>query len=268
MVSSPSEPSRAASGMHPPLASANAPSIADSLPSINFGFEGLRNRMAQFTTKFDAAIAHSRKQVHEDRDQFHAKLAELQEDERTIQRNIEIIDLKSKSHKHILQKEAAEATEMHTAISSITSERDSRLTKRDRLKQQIAETRNSISQRVEAQKACAKHLDAQSRLDNPELAFWQNYLSLRMEGAGREDRLKFTFTHISEKDWEYEAWFELGIACGDYEIFHTKPKLDRDALEEVANLVNENRDLGAFLKRMRKLFADTMNGGVLGGLTE
>lgn len=78
MVSSPSEPSRAASGMRPPLASADASSIADSLPNINFGFEGLRDRMAQFTTKFDAAIAHRRKQFHEDRDQFHVKLTELQ----------------------------------------------------------------------------------------------------------------------------------------------------------------------------------------------
>lgn len=78
MVYSTSGPSRAASGMRPPLASADAPSMADSLPSINFGFEDLRDRMAQFTTKFDVAIAHSRKQVHEDRDQFHAKLTELQ----------------------------------------------------------------------------------------------------------------------------------------------------------------------------------------------
>lgn len=190
------------------------------------------------------------------------------EDERTIQRDIEIINLKSQSHKQTLQKEAAEATEMYTAISSITSERDSRLAKHDRVRQQIAETRKSIGQRVEAQKAHAKHLDAQSRLDNPELAFWQNTLSLRIEGAGREDRLKFIYTYISAKDWENEAWFELGIASGNYEIFQTEPKLDRDALEREVNLVNENRNLGAFLKRVRKLFADTMNEGVLGGLTE
>lgn len=64
--------------MRPPLASANAPSMADSLPRINSEFEDLRNRMAQFTTKFDAAIERRRKQVREDRDQFHVKLTELQ----------------------------------------------------------------------------------------------------------------------------------------------------------------------------------------------
>ncbi|KAK5790964.1 hypothetical protein VI817_006273 [Penicillium citrinum] len=148
---------------------------------------------------------------------------------------------------------------MHAAISSITVERDSRLAKRDRLKQQIAETQKSISQRVEAQRAHAKHLDAQSRLNNPELDFWQDYLCLRIEGAGREDRLKFVYSHLSEKDWEDEAWFELGTASRDYEVFHTRPKLDRDALEKEVDLVNDDRDFGAFLKRMRKLFAETMN---------
>ncbi|KAJ5226670.1 kinetochore protein spc25 [Penicillium citrinum] len=253
------DPSLSTSGMRPPLASADAPSMADSLPSINFGFEDLRNRMAQFTAKFDAVIERGRKQVLEERNQFHINLAELQEDERMRQRDIEIINLKSQTHEQTLQKEAAEAAEMHAAISSITVERDSRLAKRDRLKQQIAETQKSISQRVEAQRAHAKHLDAQSRLNNPELDFWQDYLCLRIEGAGREDRLKFVYSHLSEKDWEDEAWFELGTASRDYEVFHTRPKLDRDALEKEVDLVNDDRDFGAFLKRMRKLFAETMN---------
>jgi hypothetical protein len=72
------EPSLSTSGMRPPLASADAPSMADSLPSINFGFEDLRNRMAQFTIKFDAFIERGRKQVLEERNQFHINLAELE----------------------------------------------------------------------------------------------------------------------------------------------------------------------------------------------
>jgi kinetochore protein Spc25 len=51
--------------------------MADSLPSINFGFEDLRNRMAQFTVKFDAFIERGRKQILEERNQFHINLAEL-----------------------------------------------------------------------------------------------------------------------------------------------------------------------------------------------
>lgn len=244
--------------MRPPLASADAPSMADSLPSINFGFEDLRSRMAQFTARFDAFIERGRKQVLEERNQFKIGLAELQEDQRMKQRDIEILNLKTQTHEQTLQKEAAEAAEMHAAISSVTMERDARLAKRDRLKQQIDETQKAINQKLEAQKAHARHLDAQSRLNFPELEFWQDYLCLRIEGAGREDRLKFVYSHLLEKDWEAEAWFELGTSSRDYDVFHTKPKVDRGALERELDALNEDRDFGAFLKRMRRLFVETM----------
>ncbi|EAU30639.1 conserved hypothetical protein [Aspergillus terreus NIH2624] len=257
-MSSSFEPSLSTSGMRPPLASADAPSMADSLPSINFGFEDLRSRMAQFTARFDAFIERGRKQVLEERNQFKIGLAELQEDQRMKQRDIEILNLKTQTHEQTLQKEAAEAAEMHAAISSVTMERDARLAKRDRLKQQIDETQKAINQKLEAQKAHARHLDAQSRLNFPELEFWQDYLCLRIEGAGREDRLKFVYSHLLEKDWEAEAWFELGTSSRDYDVFHTKPKVDRGALERELDALNEDRDFGAFLKRMRRLFVETM----------
>lgn len=52
--------------------------MADSLPSINFGFDDLRNSMAQFTVKFDAFIERGRKRVLEERNQFHINLAEYE----------------------------------------------------------------------------------------------------------------------------------------------------------------------------------------------
>ncbi|KAL1957897.1 hypothetical protein VTO42DRAFT_5462 [Malbranchea cinnamomea] len=253
-MSSSFDPSLSISGTRPPLLSADAPSMADQLPNVNFGFEDLRARMAQFTAKFDAFIERGRKQVLEERNQFHANLAELQEDKRMKQKDIEIINLKSQTHAQTLQKEATEAAEMREAIAAVTQQRDSRLAMRDHFKQQIEETKRTINQRLEAQRAHAKHLEAQARLNVPELEFWQDYLCLRIEGAGREDRLKIVYTHLLEKDWEREAWFELGTATGDYEVFHCRPKLDRSAIEHELQIVNEDRDFGAFLKRMRKLF--------------
>ncbi len=57
---------------------AAAPAIADTLPSINFGFDDLRDRMAKFTAKFDAFIEQGRKRVLEERNQFHMNIAELE----------------------------------------------------------------------------------------------------------------------------------------------------------------------------------------------
>ena len=64
--------------MRAPLASAEAPSMADSLPSVDFGFEDLRDRMARFTVRFDEFIEKGRKRVLEERNQFRINLAELQ----------------------------------------------------------------------------------------------------------------------------------------------------------------------------------------------
>ena len=72
------EPSLSTSAMRPSLASASGPSMADTLPSINFGFDDLRDRMARFTDRFDDFIAKGRKRVLEERNQFRLNVAELQ----------------------------------------------------------------------------------------------------------------------------------------------------------------------------------------------
>jgi kinetochore protein Spc25 len=70
------EPSLSTSTMRPPLSSAAAPSMADSLPSINFGFDELRDRIAKFTVKFDSFIEKGRKRVLEERNHFCMNIAE------------------------------------------------------------------------------------------------------------------------------------------------------------------------------------------------
>lgn len=55
----------------------DVPSMADQLPSINFGFDDLRSRMNQFTARFDAFIEQGRRRVLEERNQFRVNVAEL-----------------------------------------------------------------------------------------------------------------------------------------------------------------------------------------------
>lgn len=55
----------------------DVPSMADQLPSINFGFDELRSRMNQFTARFDAFIEKGRRQVLDERNQYRMNVAEL-----------------------------------------------------------------------------------------------------------------------------------------------------------------------------------------------
>ncbi|KAI5308204.1 kinetochore-associated Ndc80 complex subunit spc25 [Ascosphaera atra] len=257
-MAAPFEPSLTASMLRPPLASADAPSMADQLPNVQFGFENLRAEMSQFTAKFDGFLERGRKQVLEERNRFRVDLAELREGQRMRRRDIEILNMKSQTHAQTLDKEAAEAEEMRAAIMQVETQRDVNQQTRDKLRQQIEETQRAISERLEAQQAHARRLEAQARLNEPELEFWQDVLCLHIESAGKEDHVKIVFTHLVDRDWDSEAWFELSTEGGEYGVVQCRPKLPRSAIDKEVEKVNEERDFGAFLKRMRRLFVRAM----------
>lgn len=147
---------------------------------------------------------------------------------------------------------------MHAAIASITQQRNARAQHRDRVRNEIAAVRKQIAQRVAAQQQYAKELDAQAQSNGPELDFWQSYLCMRIEGMGIADRLKFIFTHVDEKNWEREAWFELDMAKSDYRVVSIKPRVEIEGIERCVEKLNETRDLGPFLKRMRDILATAL----------
>ncbi|KAL8944858.1 MAG: hypothetical protein Q9216_000148 [Gyalolechia sp. 2 TL-2023] len=232
--------------------------MADSLPNINFGFDDLRDRMARFTEKFDHFIDKGRKRVLEERNHFHMNVAQLQEDQRLRKREIDSLNQKASSHAQTVDKEATETAEMHAAIASISQQRDSRAQHRDRIRSEIATVRKHIAQRVSAQQQHARDLDAQAQSNIPELDFWQSYLGMRIEGVGIADRLKFVFTHLDEKNWEREAWFDLDMAKSDYRVVSVRPKVEIEGIERCVEKLNETRDLGPFLKGMREVLIAAM----------
>lgn len=147
---------------------------------------------------------------------------------------------------------------MHSAITALTSQRDQRAAHRDALRANIAATSKLIAQRRAAQQQYALELDEHARFNAPELDFWTSYLCLRIEGAGREDRLRFVFSHLDERDWDREGWLELDTAKRDYRVGGCRPKLEGEEVEGCVERLNENRDLGIFLRGMRELFVGAM----------
>lgn len=173
-------------------------------------------------------------------------------------KDIEILQIKTATHAQTLAKEAAETDEINQTITLLTSQRSAHLATKTSLLTQISETQALIDTKLSQQRAHAMHLSQQSRHDVPELEFWQSNLGLRLEGVGQSDRLKFVFTHVDERDWEREAWFELGLERRDYEVVGMRPKLEAERVEKVVEQVNEMRELGVLLKGMRELFVEAM----------
>ncbi|CAK7562862.1 MAG: kinetochore-associated Ndc80 complex subunit spc25 [Sporothrix epigloea] len=251
------EPSMSTSRQNIP----SGPSMADQLPSIEFGFDALRERMTRFTARFDSFIEQGRKRVLEERNQFRMNVAELQEDERMRKRDIEIVQLKSNSLQQTMAKERQEKQEMEASIAALASQRDRQEAERDALARQVADTQRAIDAKLAAQQARARQREAQARFNVPELDFWVTNLCLSMEGAGNDDRLRFVYTHIDDQNWAREAWFELDTAQRDYAVRHCRPKLEREKVDRLLERVNESRELVVLLKGMRELFMEAIKSG-------
>ena len=150
---------------------------------------------------------------------------------------------------------------MHEAIRALTHQRDEHLERRDRLKADIVTIQQSIKQKREAQAAHQRVLEAQARHNIPELRFWEHCLGLKIEASGNNegnDQLRFVYSCVDERDSDRECWFELDMGGKEYEIAGTQPKLERDRVCEVVERLNNTRELGWFLKNMRRLFVEVL----------
>ena len=174
------------------------------------------------------------------------------------QKDIEILAQRFSHHAAAVSAQEAETAEMKSAIAAITQQRDSHAQHRDRLKAEIATINKHVAARCSAQQAHAKEMEAQSRLNGPELDFWETYLGLRIEGAGQVDRLKFVYCNLDERDWEKEAWFELDTEKRDYRVVGCRPKVEEGAVEACVERLNGSRDLGVFLRGMREILVKGM----------
>ena len=207
-------------------------------------------------------------------------LFESTEDRRSTATRITTLSSTLASHAQLVSRESAEKAEMHAAISSLTAAQQEKAAACARLRTAIATTQRQIDAKRAAQQSYAEKMDAQSRLNGPELAFWEEHLGCRIEGSGREDvvRVVFAFEPGSSKingngrngegrgeegssyyGGEREGVFELKVPeRGGYEVIFSKPRLEEKRVAACVDRLNESRDIGAFLKGMRGLFGEAL----------
>lgn len=253
----------------------SGPSLADSLPSVAFGFDDLRERMSQFTTHFDEFISTGRKRVLESRNQFRINFADIQEQSRATQQKLDNLAQQSHTHASNIGREAAETAELQDAIGKLSKQKEERAAVKQRLLGDIRDVRREIEIRRREQKEYEERMEEQRRLNGPELRFWTDNLCMKIEacndtgckGAKTQntaDRLKIIFTHVDEVQWEKECWFELemsGGSAGGYDVGVTKPRLEREEIERVLEIMNTSSNLANFLAGMRSLFVKATKDG-------
>ena len=155
---------------------------------------------------------------------------------------------------------------MHVQISKLESHATQQSAQRDRLKSAIAQTQRQIDTKVQAQRDYAAKQDGQSRLNGPELNFWEMYLGCRIEGSGDENKVRVVFVFPPPKTSgsggeDREALFELSVPMtghGKYEVSYMRPKLEAAKVERVVDRLNATREIGTVLKGMRSLYVEAI----------
>lgn len=154
---------------------------------------------------------------------------------------------------------------MQGQISKLESHQANQSTARDRLKTAINQTQRQIDVKLQAQREYSEKMQGQSRLNGPELNFWETYLGCRIEGSGDENKIRVTFMFPPAKGGktgeEREAMIEVQIpetGSGRYEVVYMKPKLEPSDVAKVVDRMNTTREIGTLLKGMRGLYVDVL----------
>ncbi|KAJ6264333.1 hypothetical protein Dda_0478 [Drechslerella dactyloides] len=230
------------------------PNIAAQLPSVNFGFDELKERMSKFTLAFDDFIEKRREKALDTRTNFARDVADLNENEKTIKKNIEHYEQEEIKIAANTEKEIQETADLENEISTIRSQKATREAENETLNAQIREQSAAISKKraklLEEKQALASHANH----NQPELAFWEDYLGLRIEGAGRLDHVRFIFTCLDPADPDREFEVVVSVESRDYEIIGARPKLDEATKARCLDILNETRSIAKFLKAVRQEF--------------
>ena len=172
-------------------------------------------------------------------------------------RDLEILASKTAQHDQTLQQQDAESAELENDIAEVTQRKEQAASQLTSLQSQIATLKSEIAARQVAQSAHAQDLNAQARLNLPELDFWESNLGMRIEGV-KDDRLRFVFVNLDERNWAREAWFDLDMEKRQYAIIEYRPKIEDSMVDSCLDGLNASRDLGKFLKGMRAIFRNAM----------
>lgn len=135
------------------------------------------------------------------------------------------------------------------------------MTRRDALVAEIRSVQEETAGARAAAGAKARKLEGQARLNGPECRFWERGLGMRIEGAGRAERLRFVFCCVDTRDADREVGFVLDLGAGQegYKVEETWPQLEGEEVDAVVEGLNEGGELAGFLKGMRTLFVQAVN---------
>lgn len=223
-----------------------------ALPAVDFeSMTNLRARMTAFTSRFDQFILAGREQLRRERNEYVAGMAEDRLTQRAQAQAIEQTKEEQKLLAETLKQEAAEVAEVESSIADYSAKHADMLEWKAALERQITDAQSVRTKKKEVIAGRRRQLEGQNARNRPELTAWETQLGLKIDTAG-EDRLRFTYTHINDKDPAMPHFFIVDLTSSTYRVEECHPTLSN--MDSALTDLNRTRDFSAFLKRVRQDF--------------
>ncbi|KLT44022.1 hypothetical protein CC85DRAFT_284056 [Cutaneotrichosporon oleaginosum] len=218
-------------------------------PAFDLGFAAFEAKMLAFTEAIDAyvlrekeAISQSAAQhtatvrdLHASKEEMEARIVETRAREREMLDTIE-------AERHHLADLTASVGRLHAQLAKIREQASA-------LDGELAGVRREVGLERAVKERQVKILGDMAGTDEAQLAVLEGALGLKIAGVG-DCRLLFTFTLIDEAKPDREFCFVLDVQ-EEYAIPQCDPPI---ATGELIAQLNADRNLGAFVRRVRAAF--------------
>lgn len=186
------------------------------LPTIDFGYDTLREKMASFYLHFDSFVERTQRKVLEGKNDYERQLAENQESQKHIQQDIANLKTKNKEAVVAREKEEREEKDAEGLVREMRMKERAKASYLAALEESIAELKSQVEKKVAKREEKRRWLEKQASKNGPELQFWENILGMRIEGV-EMGCLRIVFTNIHAKRWEREYEFVFRLDQKEYE---------------------------------------------------
>ncbi|KAF9570201.1 kinetochore-associated Ndc80 complex subunit spc25 [Mortierella alpina] len=231
----------------------NNNALTSLLPLPQFDSDEMHAHAAAFTNEFNSYAQKTKAKITESSEQWDREIAELQEHDRALRKDLKVATLQEAALAKALSREKEEAGNMSKTIQQLGARREEMRQMQASLESQVSLLRKEVKARREAKFAQKKALDEQILKNKPEVSCYESVLAMRIVGV-QEDRIGFVFTRINEQDWDQEFAMTIDVSQYDYSVSECVPSLPE--LPSLVRYLNDTRDLYGFLKRVRKGFKD------------
>lgn len=218
-------------------------------------FEGLQQRMEEFTHKFEQILINKRANIMNNKQDHYVKISEVEKEYLKLGNDIKTIKLKIEQTKKLVDTSIHDLQSQQRIIDDLLARTGESTRVKNELENEIHELNEKINHLNQSMERLNMEIKQQVAKDYPELVKYELYLGLRIEVIDR-DLLKFVFNNIDPNDLNKEVWGNIDVGGDSLMVKNANPALDEAEVEALRKGYDEKRELIVFLKSLRTLLKE------------